>query len=63
MAEMTAEARALRHFLDAQRAAVPAIVEGLDDAQLRTPVLPSGYAGHLDAVRELLDGRAGLGPR
>jgi Protein of unknown function (DUF664) len=40
---MTEEARVLEHFLDAQRAAVLAIVEGLDDRQLRTPVLPSGW--------------------
>lgn len=37
------EARVLGHFLDAQRAAVLAIVEGLDDRGLRTPVLPSGW--------------------
>jgi Protein of unknown function (DUF664) len=37
------EARVLEHFLDAQRAAVLAIVEGLDDTGLRTPVLPSGW--------------------
>ena len=37
------EARVLRHFLDAQRAAVLAIVDGLDDEELRTPVLPSGW--------------------
>jgi uncharacterized damage-inducible protein DinB len=40
---MTAEARVLQHFLDAQRAAVLAIVAGLDDENLRTPVLPSGW--------------------
>jgi Protein of unknown function (DUF664) len=39
----TEEARVLEHFLDAQRAAVLAIVEGLDDQRLRTPVLPSGW--------------------
>ena len=33
----------LQHFLDAQRASVLAIVEGLDDAQLRSSVLPSGW--------------------
>jgi Protein of unknown function (DUF664) len=37
------EARVLQHFLDAQRAAVLAIVDGLDDQGLRTPVLPSGW--------------------
>jgi hypothetical protein len=40
---MTEEARVLEHFLDAQRAAVLAIVEGLEDQGLRTPVLPSGW--------------------
>jgi Protein of unknown function (DUF664) len=39
----TEEARVLGHFLDAQRAAVLAIVDGLDDQGLRTPVLPSGW--------------------
>ncbi len=33
----------LQHFLDAQRAAVLAIIEGLSESQLRTPVLPSGW--------------------
>jgi hypothetical protein len=37
------EALVLQHFLDAQRAAVLAIVAGLDDRGLRTPVLPSGW--------------------
>ena len=37
------EAQVLEHFLGAQRAAVLAIVEGLDDRGLRTPVLPSGW--------------------
>jgi hypothetical protein len=37
------EARVLQHFLDAQRAAVLAIVDGLDDQLLRTAVLPSGW--------------------
>ena len=40
---MIAEARVLQHFLDAQRAAALAIVEGLDDEKLRTAVLPSGW--------------------
>jgi uncharacterized damage-inducible protein DinB len=40
---MTEETRVLEHFLDAQRAAVLAIVEGLDDQRLRTPVLSSGW--------------------
>lgn len=33
----------LRHFLDEQRAAVLAIIEGLDESHLRTPVFPSGW--------------------
>lgn len=33
----------LQYFLDQQRAAVLAIIEGLDESQLRTPVLPSGW--------------------
>src|SRR5262245_58017551 len=33
----------LLHFLDAQRASVLAIVDGLSDEQLRKPVVPSGW--------------------
>jgi hypothetical protein len=40
---MTEEARVLEHFLDAQRTAVLAIIEGLDEQRLRTSVLPSGW--------------------
>lgn len=41
---VTASERArLQHFLDEQRAAVLAIIEGLDETQLHTPVLPSGW--------------------
>jgi hypothetical protein len=40
---LSAEGRVLQHFLDAQRASVLAIVGGLDDQQLRTSVLPSGW--------------------
>ncbi|MFE2992275.1 DUF664 domain-containing protein [Streptomyces sp. NPDC059262] len=40
---MTAEAVALQHFLDAQRASASAILDGLTDEQLRTSVLPSGW--------------------
>ena len=40
---MTAEAVALQHYLDAQRASALTILEGLTDEQLRTPVLPSGW--------------------
>ena len=33
----------LRHFLGEQRAVVLAIIDGLTEEQLRTPVLPSGW--------------------
>ena len=33
----------LQHFLDAQRAAVLTIVEGLDEAAWRSAPLPSGW--------------------
>jgi uncharacterized protein DUF664 len=33
----------LQYFLDQQRSAVVAIIEGLGEAQLHTPVLPSGW--------------------
>jgi hypothetical protein len=33
----------LQHFLDEQRKAVVAIIEGLSEAQLHTPVFPSGW--------------------
>ena len=33
----------LQYFLDQQRSAVLAIIEGLNEAQLNTPVLPSGW--------------------
>jgi hypothetical protein len=38
------EAAALKHFLDAQRIAVLAILEGLSEAELRRPLLPSGWS-------------------
>jgi DNA-binding MarR family transcriptional regulator len=34
----------LQHFLDEQRSAVLDIIDGLDEAQLRTEVLPSGWS-------------------
>jgi hypothetical protein len=37
------ETVALVHFLDAQRASVLAIVDGLDDESLRATMLPSGW--------------------
>ncbi|MFI6873130.1 DinB family protein [Streptomyces sp. NPDC050400] len=39
----TGEAAALHHFLRAQRSGALAILEGLTEDQLRTPVLPSGW--------------------
>jgi Protein of unknown function (DUF664) len=39
-----AEAATLMLFLDAQRASVLAIVDGLDDESLRATVLPSGWS-------------------
>jgi uncharacterized damage-inducible protein DinB len=42
-AEKTAEATALMAFLEAQRASVLAIVDGLDADELTTAVLPSGW--------------------
>jgi hypothetical protein len=39
----TSERDRLQHFLDQQRSAVLAIIEGLDEAQLHTSVLPSGW--------------------
>jgi Protein of unknown function (DUF664) len=37
------DSQALLTFLDAQRASVLAIVDGLDDDALRAPVVPSGW--------------------
>jgi Protein of unknown function (DUF664) len=37
------ERERLRYFLDQQRSAVLAIIDGLDQRQLTTPVLPSGW--------------------
>jgi hypothetical protein len=37
------ERERLQYFLDQQRNAVLAIIDGLDEPQLRTPVLPSGW--------------------
>jgi hypothetical protein len=37
------EKTTLQHFLDEQRGSVLAILDGLDETQLRTPVLPSGW--------------------
>jgi uncharacterized damage-inducible protein DinB len=43
LSTMTAEAVALQHYLDAQRASALAVLDGLTDEQLRTSVLPSGW--------------------
>ncbi len=40
---MTGERDALHHFLGAQRRSVLAIVDGLDERDLRRPVVPSGW--------------------
>lgn len=37
------ELAALRHFLGAQRRAALAVVQGLNDANARTTVVPSGW--------------------
>ena len=89
---MDHESAVLKGFLDEQRQHVVGILDGLNEDQLRRPMLPSGWsclgmvkhlalsdehywfrcvmngesrddfpegkdAGHLDAVRELIDGR------
>ena len=43
MTANTEEKRALRHFLDHQRSAVLAIVDGLDDAAWHRPIVASGW--------------------
>jgi hypothetical protein len=50
----TPEADALRHFLGAQRGSALAILDGLTEEQLRTPVLPSGWTP-LGLVKHLGD--------
>ncbi len=47
----------LQHFLDQQRNAVVAIIEGLDEAKLNTPVLPSGWTP-IGVVRHLAGAEA-----
>jgi hypothetical protein len=47
----------LQHFLDQQRTAVLAIIEGLSEAQLHTPVLPSGWTP-LGLIRHLVGAEA-----
>ena len=47
----------LAYFLDQQRSAVLAIIEGLDESQLHTPVLPSGWTP-IGLVRHLAGAEA-----
>lgn len=47
----------LQHFLDQQRNAVLAIIEGLDESRLHTPVLPSGWTA-IGLVRHLVGAEA-----
>jgi hypothetical protein len=47
----------LQHFLDQQRMAVLAIIEGLSEAQLHTPVLPSGWTP-IGLIRHLVGAEA-----
>lgn len=52
------ERRALLAFLEAQRSSVLAIVDGLDEQAMRTPVVPSGWTpvgliGHLGFAERL----------
>lgn len=47
----------LQYFLDQQRNAVLAIIEGLDEAQLHRPVLPSGWTP-IGLVRHLAGAEA-----
>jgi Protein of unknown function (DUF664) len=59
---MTAEAVALQHFLDAQRATALAILDRLTDEELRTSARPSGWPP-LGLIRHLGLCRAPLVPR
>ena len=47
----------LQYFLDQQRNAVMAIIEGLDESQLHTPLLPSGWTP-IGLVRHLAGAEA-----
>lgn len=53
----TSERDRLQHFLDQQRTAVLAIIDGLDESQLHTPVLPSGWTP-IGLVRHLIGAEA-----
>lgn len=48
------EATALRHYLDAQRTSALAVLDGLSEDQLRTPVLPSGWTP-IGLIKHLAD--------
>lgn len=47
----------LQYFLDQQRNAVLAVVDGLDESQLNTPVLPSGWTP-IGLIRHLASAEA-----
>jgi hypothetical protein len=53
----TGERGRLQYFLDQQRNAVLAIIDGLDESQLHTPVLPSGWTP-IGLVRHLIGAEA-----
>lgn len=53
----TSERDRLQYFLDQQRTAVLAIIDGLDESQLHTPVLPSGWTP-IGLVRHLIGAEA-----
>ena len=60
------ERERLQYLLDEQRNAVLAIIDGLDDSQLNTPVLPSGWTpiglvGHLAQAEAAWFQRVALG--
>jgi hypothetical protein len=53
----TSERGRLRYFLDQQRRAVLDIIDGLDETQLHTPALPSGWTP-LGLLRHLIGAEA-----
>ena len=57
VADVTSERDRLQYFLDQQRDAVLAILDGLDEAQLHSPVLPSGWTP-IGLVRHLAGAEA-----
>jgi hypothetical protein len=61
---MSAEAAALHRLLQAQQDGVVAVLDGHGRGVLLHLIEETArHAGHVDAARELLDGRVGLGPR